>query len=121
MSIMYNSCERGRADSRASSIKAKSPEAAWKYLVEIGGCNDCHNMGYMEVDGNLPESDWLTGSLVEFRGPWGTTYPPNLRIFMDETPEDEFVQIAKTRKTMPPMPWPSLNKMSEQDLRAIHR
>jgi mono/diheme cytochrome c family protein len=47
-----------------------------KYLVTIGGCNDCHTPGYLLSEGKTPEALWLTGSSFGWRGPWGTTYPP---------------------------------------------
>lgn len=28
----------------------------------------------------MPEGEWLTGDVVGFRGPWGTSYPTNLRL-----------------------------------------
>lgn len=115
-------CERSSSQVPSRAAKMPTPEERGKYLVLIGGCNDCHTPGYIETDGKSPaESEWLTGSPVGFRGPWGTTFPPNLRLFMNETPEDDFVTIAKTRNQKPPMPWPSLHNMSEEDLRAIYR
>jgi len=115
---------RAQARSQQGSqpyIQAYSSIDAGRYLVKVGGCNDCHTPGYMEADGQLPESEWLVGSPLGWRGPWGTTYPPNLRLFVQETPEDLFVQILHTRKVNPPMPWPSVNAMSEADVRSIHR
>lgn len=49
-------------------------------LVRIAGCNDCHTPGYSQMEGNLPEKDWLLGSDVGFKGPWGTflCYKPSL-------------------------------------------
>ena len=32
-----------------------------KYLVMIGGCNDCHTPGYLMSEGKTPENEWLTG------------------------------------------------------------
>ena len=51
-----------------------------RYLAIIGGCNDCHTDGYLQAEGDVPEDRWLLGSPVGWRGPWGTTYPPNLRL-----------------------------------------
>lgn len=102
-------------------VQAADPVDAGRYLITIGGCNDCHTAGYLEVDGNLPESEWLTGVPIGFRGPWGTSYASNLRLVVQDMPEEAFVQMARTRKALPPMPWPSLNRMSDDDLRAIYR
>jgi mono/diheme cytochrome c family protein len=91
-----------------------------RYLVEIGGCNDCHTPQYPETAGKVPEADRLTGSSVGFQGPWGTTYPVNLRILMHSLSEGEW--LAKSAAPMrPPMPWYSLAKMTESDRRALYR
>ena len=47
-----------------ASIMASTPEEAGRYIVEIAGCNDCHTDGYMETNGQIPESEWLKGSAV---------------------------------------------------------
>ena len=57
----------------------------------------------------------------EERGPWGTTYGSNLRIFMSGLSEDDWVETARTLRSRPPMPWFTLNIMKEDDLRAIYR
>ena len=49
------------------------------YLLVVAGCNDCHTPGWPESGGKVKPEDWLTGSPVGFSGPWGTTYPANLR------------------------------------------
>lgn len=92
-----------------------------KYMVMVGGCNDCHTIGFAETGGNVPESEWLTGSPVGFRGPWGTTFPANLRLTVAKMTEDQWVEMCQTRQALPPMPWPSLNKMDESDIRAIYQ
>jgi mono/diheme cytochrome c family protein len=92
-----------------------------KYLVRIGGCNDCHTPGYLLSEGKTPEALWLTGSTFGWRGPWGTTYAPNLRILMQRITEDQWVSLAKSLKARPPMPWFNLNIMKDEDLRAIYQ
>ena len=92
-----------------------------RYLVKITGCNDCHTPGYAEAAGNIPERDWLTGDTMGWRGPWGTTYASNLRLYMQSLSEDKWVTIAHTAQFRPPMPWFALHDMTEQDLRAIYR
>ena len=92
-----------------------------RYLVKIAGCNDCHTPGYAETGGKVPENQWLTGDQLGWRGPWGTTYAVNLRLYMRSLSEDQWVKVAKTAQTRPPMPWFALHAMTEQDLRAIYR
>jgi mono/diheme cytochrome c family protein len=97
-----------------------NPEERGRYLVRIGGCNDCHTAGYPESAGNLPEAQWLLGSPVGFKGPWGTTYPANLRLAL--APMTEAQWLARARSEMrPPMPWFNLRDMTDDDLTAIYR
>jgi len=103
----------GKAD--ASSL------ARGKYLVVIGGCNDCHTAGYAPSGGKVPEKDWLTGDQLGWRGPWGTTYAINLRQYIQTLTEPQWVAKVKTLETRPPMPWFNLRQMSDQDLRSIYR
>lgn len=91
-----------------------------RYLTVIGGCNDCHTHGYAERAGDVPESDWLTGDALGWQGPWGTTYPPNLRRLMAGLEEDEWLTYAKTAQLRPPMPWYQLRAMTDEDLRAVY-
>jgi mono/diheme cytochrome c family protein len=92
-----------------------------RYLVKIGGCNDCHTPDYLAKAGDVPEDRWLVGGSVGFNGPWGTTYPTNLRRLLRTMDEDDWVELARTIETRPPMPWFNLRAMAEADLRAIHR
>ncbi len=92
-----------------------------RYLIVVGGCNECHTPGYVEAGGKLAEADWLTGTDIGWQGPWGTTYPANLRRFVSALSEDEWVQYARHVVTRPPMGWFVLNALSESDARAIHR
>jgi mono/diheme cytochrome c family protein len=91
-----------------------------RYLVKLGGCNDCHTPGYAEAAGNLPQSQWLLGNAVGFQGPWGTSYPVNLRLYVQGISEQDW--LAKVRQPMrPPMPWFALRDMTDADLIAIYR
>ena len=92
-----------------------------RYIVEIGGCNDCHTAGYAPSGGKVPESEWLAGDLLGWRGPWGTTYPTNLRLYFQELTEDQWVKKAKALSARPPMPWFNVRAMSRTDLRAMYR
>ncbi|MGE5523921.1 MAG: c-type cytochrome [Rhodospirillaceae bacterium] len=92
-----------------------------RYLVEITGCNDCHTDGYMAAGGKVPESQRLTGSTMGWRGPWGTAYAPNLRLFFQDVTEEQWLQVAREIQRRPPMPYYSLNAMSDADARAVYR
>jgi hypothetical protein len=102
-------------------VMASSAVEAGRYLVNIGGCNDCHTDGFAQVGTAFPEEDRLTGSVVGIGGAWGTTYPANLRLSAQNMTEDQWVEMLGTRTGLPPMPWPSVNQMSETDRRAIYR
>jgi mono/diheme cytochrome c family protein len=106
----------------AASEKVENPEVAHgRYLARIGGCHDCHTPGYATKSGDVPEESLLVGDAVGFNGPWGTTYPVNLRRYMGSITEDGWVQIARNMKARPPMPWFNLRAMSDGDLRALYR
>ncbi len=92
-----------------------------RYVVEIGGCNDCHTAGYAEAGGKAAESDRLKGDTLGYRGPWGTTYPTNLRLSIGKMTEDQWVKYAKTLMTRPPMPWFNIRAMTEADQRALYQ
>lgn len=91
-----------------------------RYLVQIGGCNDCHTVGYAEKAGAVPVNEWLTGAPLGFKGPWGTSYAANLRLTVDGLTEDQWVTFARVPRR-PPMPWFNLRDMSDQDLRAMYQ
>jgi hypothetical protein len=75
----------------------------------------------MENAGNVPEEQWPLGSQVGFRGPWGKTYPRNLRLTVQDLSEDDWVTMLRSRTTLPPMPWMDINRMGEADPRAIYQ
>lgn len=104
----------------ATEVAPDSRIERGRYLVIIAGCNDCHTSGYAMQDGNVPESDWLKGDQLGWKGPWGTTYPPNLRLTVSNMSEDQWVVFARNLRARPPMPSANLNKMNEEDLRAVY-
>lgn len=112
---------KGGAGSSAPYVSAATPEEAGHYLVVVGGCNDCHTPGWAESGGQLSEERWLTGSSVGFRGPWGTSYPANLRLTVQQMDEDAFVARMEAGQGLPPMPWMNVARMTDSDLRAVYR
>ena len=99
---------------------AKSLERG-KYLVRIMGCNDCHTPMYAMKGGQVPEADWLKGTDVGFNGPWGTTYPANLRQIAQSMDEKSWVSYLKNFQARPPMPSYDTNRLAEADMRDIYR
>src|SRR5262245_14203494 len=83
-------------DTRDGSI------ARGRYLSTIAGCHDCHTPGYAENGGRAPEAAWLTGRTVGFVGPWGTSYPANLRLTVQSLTEAQWLAFARAERR-PPM------------------
>ena len=105
----------------AEHVSAASTVDAGRYLVKIGGCNDCHTPGFAMTNGASPaEAEWLTGDSVGFSGPWGVSYPANLRLSFQNMDEAQFIEMSRAGQGRPPMPWPSLKAMSDKDLKAIY-
>jgi len=92
-----------------------------QYIAHIGGCNDCHTEGYRQSAGATPVTAWLKGSALGSQGPWGTTYPSNLRLYMAAMTEDQWVETAKTFQARPIMPWFTIRAMTETDQRSLYR
>ena len=117
----------GTAAAQTATAAAAKPAAGGKpvergrYLARIAGCNDCHTPGYMAKNGKVPEAQWLTGESFGWRGPWGTTYAVNLRLYMQTLSEDEWLKKAATVEARPPMPWYVFRDMTRDDLRALYR
>lgn len=76
---------------------------------------------------------WLWGGAATntaFWGPWGLSYATNIsgdkNTGIGNWTADDFVKAMKTgkhlgvgRPILPPMPWPALSAMTEEDLRAM--
>ena len=98
-----------------------------KYLVTIMGCGDCHTPGTFYGSPDFKRR--LSGSELGWKGPWGVSYPRNL------TPDDEtglgkwseegIINALRTGMRpngtvlQPPMPWPNLTQLTDEDARAI--
>jgi mono/diheme cytochrome c family protein len=130
--------------------------ARGKYLVNIGGCHDCHSPKLMTDQGPIPDTTrllsghpaseklppfkkediapykWVLFSpgFTAYVGTWGVTASQNL------TPDENtgtglwtvemFKNAMRTgkhmgmgRPIMPPMPWPNVGGLSDEDLAAV--
>ncbi len=113
---------QGQAGKQAAPAAAdKATIERGRYIVEIGGCNDCHTAGYANAGGKAAEADRLKGDVLGFRGPWGTTYPTNLRLSIGKLTEEAWLKYAKALNTKPPMPWFNVRAMTDADLRAVYQ
>ena len=107
----------------ASAQETEASVERGSYLVVITGCNDCHTEGYAAAKGYIPESEWLKGLALGYRGPWGTSYASNLRIGMAYLKEEAWLKYVKNvlPLKLPPMPSYNVQHMNETDLRSIHK
>lgn len=103
-----------------AAIGAGPDAARGRYLIAISGCNDCHTPGYAQQGERIPEAERLTGMSVGFSGPWGVSYPANLRLGASQLGEGDWMAMAR-RSGLPPMHWTALQAMSDDDLRSIYR
>lgn len=144
----------GRPAPAAEALHARVERG--RYLVTVGGCNDCHTPLKMGANGPEPDmarmlsghpesfpiaegtataSDkWLmtaAASGTAFSGPWGVSFAANLT--PDENTglgiwtEDMFMKTVRTgrhmgvsRPILPPMPWPNVGAMTDDDLHAVY-
>jgi hypothetical protein len=56
-------------------VVASSPREAGRYIVMIGGCNDCHTPCWEDSAGKMATSEWLTGNPVGVPRPLGHDLP----------------------------------------------
>jgi mono/diheme cytochrome c family protein len=110
-------CAAVSADEPSAPLPADV--ARGRYLVQVAGCNDCHTQGYAVAGGQIDESKWLLGDALGWRGPWGTTYAPNLRLSAKDRTADEFVALSRG-PLRPPMPFFNLRAMTDADVKAIY-
>jgi mono/diheme cytochrome c family protein len=126
-----------------------------KYLVNFGGCHDCHTPWKLGPKGpepdmsraltghqqgvalppapGLPPGPWVAtvaATMTAWSGPWGTSFTANLtpdrETGLGEWTEENFIQTMRTgrrmgkgRPLLPPMPYPAVASLSDDDLKAI--
>ena len=129
--IVLSACQRSAPEAKPAATAASVPVATGpsdaellaqgEYMVRMGGCNDCHTPGYADKGGEVPKDQWLTGDSIGFHGPWGTTYPANLRLKLAEMDEAAWLKYSAELHTRPIMPDFQLRAMKEQDRLSIFR
>lgn len=111
---------RAPATARTTSPVPVDLVARGEYLIKTSGCNDCHTAGYAERGGDVPTSEWLTGSPMGYHGPWGTTYAANLRLRLQEMDEAQWMEYSAHLRTRPIMPDFAVRAMTAEDRRAMY-
>jgi mono/diheme cytochrome c family protein len=90
-------------------------------IAIIGGCHDCHSVGFAESAGKVDPETALKGNPVGYQGPWGTTYAVNLRILAANNSEDEFLAYLRKFEARPPMPWFNVRALDDSEIRSLHQ
>ena len=106
----------------SEAMAAKVSVKRGAQVAITGGCHDCHTAGYGEQGGKIDPAAALKGTSLGWQGPWGTTYPANLRLVAkDKGSEEAFVKYAKSFQARPPMPFYNVHAMDESDIRSLYR
>jgi len=111
-----------------ASLAAEPQVARGKYLVNLGGCLDCHTSGYLL--GKPDMARYLGGSDVGFEVPGlGTFYGPNLtpdkETGLGTWSTEQIVTALQTGKRpdgrvlAPMMPWRAFANLTKDDATAI--
>jgi mono/diheme cytochrome c family protein len=111
-----------------SAHPAETPVERGKYLVEIGGCSDCHTAGYFL--GHPDMARYLGGSDVGFGIPGhgvfvGPNLTPDKETGLGNWTEQQIVTAITTgerpdgRMLVPVMPWRGLSHLTKSDALAI--
>jgi mono/diheme cytochrome c family protein len=80
-----------------------------------------------------PKGPWIVaiaGTSTAWAGPWGVSYTANLtsdrETGLGEWTEQQFIDTMRTgrrqgrgRQILPPMPWPAISNMTDDDLKAM--
>ncbi|MDR7147771.1 c-type cytochrome [Rhizobium sp. BE258] len=110
------------------SAEAQTPVERGRYLVMMGGCNDCHTPGYL--NGKPDQNRLLGGSDVGFIGPDKGTYvgpnlTPDAETGLGNWSADDIVKAIQTgltpegRELAPMMPWRRFAGLQKSDAYAI--
>lgn len=112
---------------QATSAQAMSPAERGEYVSIVAGCHDCHTPGAMYGAPDFERK--LAGSDLGWQGPWGVSYARNLTsdiatglgAWTDAEIERALRSGVKKDGTpiLPPMPWPSLARLTPEDMAAL--
>jgi mono/diheme cytochrome c family protein len=106
----------------ASAVQAQDVSVANGERISIvGGCHDCHTVGYGESGGKIDPANALKGNPVGYGGPWGVNYARNLRLTASTMSEDDWVTFLQTFEAGPPMPWYNVHAFTESEMRSLYR
>ena len=111
-----------------AAIADDTQAARGKYLVTLGGCNDCHTPGYFL--GNPDMSRFLGGSDVGFEIPGqgvfvGSNITPDKKTGIGSRTREQIVKAIQGgerpdgRILAPVMPWHAFAKLTADDAMAI--
>jgi len=112
----------------ASALADDAAVARGKYLVTLGGCQDCHTPGHFFGKPDMARA--LGGSEVGFEIPGlGTFYGPNLTPDKDtglgKWTDAQIIAAVQTgvrpdgRMLAPPMPWRAFAALTKPDATAL--
>jgi mono/diheme cytochrome c family protein len=114
---------------RPDNVQADETQIArGKYLVQLGGCSDCHTPGYFF--GKPDMSRYLGGSDVGFQVPSvgvfvGRNLTPDLETGLGRWTSEQITKALRTgvrpdgRVLSPIMPWPALSNLTPADMDAL--
>jgi mono/diheme cytochrome c family protein len=114
--------------SPGNAVSGANEIARGKYLVALGGCNDCHTPGYFL--GKPDTARYLGGSEVGFAMPglgvfYGPNLPPDKETGLGQWSTEEIATAITTgkrpdgRELAPSMPWQAFANLTRQDVLAI--
>lgn len=112
----------------STALADDAQNAQGKYLVTLGGCNDCHTPGYFL--GKPDMSRFLGGSDVGFEVPGlgvfvGPNITPDTETGIGQCSREQIVTAIQTGKRpdgrilAPVMPWHAYGQLTADDAQAI--
>jgi mono/diheme cytochrome c family protein len=127
VSLLASLSPATQTSSAAPAAGKPDPVERGRYLVTIGGCNDCHTPGYMY--GQPDMNRMLSGSELGWPGPWGLAFAANLtpdkETGLGAWTDEQILTALRTgqrpdgRMLAPIMPYMSFSDLTDDDAKAI--